>query len=112
MTTSGTMPRRTSSGSTSAMFPTSPTESASRRACAPVTSRSASSRSCAIRSQYAVSTRRRIRCSSTSTPRNAAPFIVAASGCAPPIPPSPAVTTSRPASVPPKCWRAHSANVS
>ncbi len=35
---------------------------------------------------------------STSTPRKAAPFIVAASGWAPPIPPSPPVTTSRPAS--------------
>jgi urocanate hydratase len=38
--------------------------------------------------------------------------IVTASGCAPPIPPRPAVRTSRPASVPPKCWRAHSAKVS
>ena len=32
-------------------------------------------------------------------------FMVAASGCAPPMPPRPAVSTSRPASVPPKCWR-------
>ena len=30
----------------------------------------------------------------------------------PPIPPSPAVSTTRPRSVPPKCWRASSANVS
>ena len=45
-----------------------------------------------------------MRCGSTSTTRAAAPFIVAASGCAPPMPPRPAVTTRRPASVPPK-WR-------
>ncbi len=38
-----------------------------------------------------------MRAGLTSTPRNAAPFIVAASGCAPPMPPSPAETTSRPA---------------
>src|SRR5262249_11748187 len=50
-----------------------------------------------------------MRSASTSTPRNAAPFIVAASGWAPPIPPSPPVTTSRPASDPPKCWRGPSA---
>jgi hypothetical protein len=42
----------------------------------------------------------------------APPFIVIASGCAPPMPPSPAVTVAVPASVPPKCWRAASANVS
>ena len=34
------------------------------------------------------------------------PAIVAASGCAPPMPPSPAVTIHRSASCPPKCWRA------
>ena len=39
-----------------------------------------------------------MRDSSTSTPRIAAPCIVAASGCAPPMPPSPAVSTKRPAS--------------
>jgi hypothetical protein len=33
-------------------------------------------------------------------------------GCAPPMPPSPAVRTKRPLSVPPKCWRAASAKVS
>jgi hypothetical protein len=38
-------------------------------------------------------------------------FMVAASGCAPPMPPSPPVTTSRPASVPPK-WRTAAAKVS
>ena len=36
----------------------------------------------------------------------------AASGCAPPIPPSPAVTTSRPSSVPPKWRLAEAAKVS
>ena len=40
------------------------------------------------------------------------PHIVIASGCAPPIPPSPAVTTRRPRSVPPKHLRATAANVS
>ena len=48
----------------------------------------------------------------TSTARHTPPFIVTASGCAPPIPPRPAVATSRPASVPPKCCAAHSAKVS
>ncbi len=45
-----------------------------------------------------------MRSASTSIPRNAAPFIVAASGCAPPIPPMPPVTTSFPAKSPPKCF--------
>ena len=53
-----------------------------------------------------------MRVSSTSMPRIAAPFIVAASGCAPPMPPSPAVSTKRPASDPPKCVRATAPNVS
>ena len=34
-----------------------------------------------------------MRAGSTSIPRNAAPFMVAASGCAPPMPPMPPVTT-------------------
>ena len=41
-----------------------------------------------------------------------APAIVAASGCAPPMPPSPAVTIQRPAAAPPKCVRAQAAKVS
>ena len=40
------------------------------------------------------------------------PLSVTASGCAPPIPPSPAVTTSRPFSDPPKRLRAIAAKVS
>ena len=44
--------------------------------------------------------------------RAAARSCVTASGWAPPIPPSPAVTTSRPASEPPKRLRAIAANVS
>ena len=40
--------------------------------------------------------------------RNAAPFIVAARGWAPPMPPRPPVTTSLPARSPPK-WRAPAA---
>ncbi len=46
------------------------------------------------------------RCSlprSTSAIRQTPPFMVTASGCAPPMPPQPALTTSRPASAPPKC---------
>ncbi len=41
-----------------------------------------------------------------------APAIVAASGCAPPMPPRPAVRIHLSASCPPKCWRPASANVS
>ena len=44
--------------------------------------------------------------------RSTAPAIVAASGCAPPMPPSPAVRIHVPASSPPKCWRPASAKVS
>ena len=46
-----------------------------------------------------------MRVGSTSTPRNTPPFMVAASGWAPPMPPRPPETTSRPARLPPKCWR-------
>ena len=46
-----------------------------------------------------------MRCGSTSTTSATPSFIVTASGCAPPMPPRPAVTVSRPASEPPK-WRA------
>ena len=40
------------------------------------------------------------------------PAIVAASGCAPPMPPRPAVRIHLPGGAPPKCWRAISAKVS
>ena len=46
-----------------------------------------------------------MRSGSTSATSATAPFIVAASGCAPPMPPRPAVTTSRPARSPPKSAR-------
>ena len=50
--------------------------------------------------------RRRTRCASTSMHSATPSFMVTASGCAPPMPPSPAVTTSRPRRLPPKrCWR-------
>ena len=65
---------------------------------------SASSRRSVDSSTYWVASRRSTRDGSISTISAAAPFIVAASGWAPPIPPRPAVTTSRPLSVPPK-WR-------
>ncbi len=46
-------------------------------------------------------------------PMKAAPHIAAASGCAPPIPPRPALTTRRPArSSDPKCCLPAAANVS
>ena len=48
-----------------------------------------------------------MRVRSTSATSAVASFIVAASGCAPPIPPSPAVTTSLPASESPKCCLRH-----
>jgi hypothetical protein len=56
--------------------------------------------------------RRSMRSRSTSTHSAAPPFIVIASGWAPPIPPRPAVTTSRPASDPSKRLRPTAANVS
>ena len=42
-----------------------------------------------------------MRCGSTSMHSATPPFIVTASGCAPPIPPSPAVSVIVPASEPP-----------
>ena len=44
-----------------------------------------------------MSSRRRARASSTSIAMQTPPFIVTASGCAPPMPPSPAVSVDRPA---------------
>ena len=64
------------------------------------------------RSHQPVACRRLARASSTSTARHTPPFIVTASGCAPPMPPRPAVSTTRPASVPLKWRAAHSAKVS
>ena len=59
-----------------------------------------------------VSSLRRIRAASTSTQRIAAPAMVAARGCAPPMPPSPAVRTVRPErSGEPKCVSPAAANV-
>ena len=63
--------------------------------------RSASSRVSVIVSTYPVFSRRSIRDRSTSIARHAAPFMVAASGCAPPMPPRPAVTSNLPAREPP-----------
>ena len=56
--------------------------------------------------------RRVIRDWSTSTQIATPSFIVTASGCAPPIPPSPAVSVIVPASVPPNRLSATAANVS
>jgi hypothetical protein len=56
--------------------------------------------------------RRSIRAGSTSTQIATPPFIVTASGWAPPMPPRPPVRVIVPASVPPNRWVAHSASVS
>ena len=56
--------------------------------------------------------RRVIRVWSTSTQIATPSFMVTASGCAPPIPPSPAVRVIVPARVPPKRLSATAANVS
>ena len=55
--------------------------------------------------------RRSIRRRSTSTHSAAPPFIVIARGWAPPMPPNPAVTTSRPRREPPNRYRASAAHV-
>ena len=54
----------------------------------------------------------RARASSTSITSATPSFMVTASGCAPPIPPRPAVSVTVPRSEPPKCCRASSPNVS
>ena len=103
---SGMTPRRTSSGSTSAALPSSAIDRATRSRRHSVNSCRARRPDCVVASsRYRVARRRSIRARSTSTTSAAAPFIVAASGWAPPMPPRPAVTTTRPLSVPPK-WRA------
>ena len=56
--------------------------------------------------------RRAIRAGSTSTTSATPSFMVTASGWAPPMPPSPAVSVRRPRRVPPKCRRARAASVS
>ena len=56
--------------------------------------------------------RRLIRVTSTSMQIATPSFIVTASGCAPPMPPSPAVSVIVPASVPPNFFAATAANVS
>ena len=56
--------------------------------------------------------RRSTRLGSTSATRTAPPFIVTASGWAPPMPPAPQVTVSVPESEPPKRFSAIAAKVS
>ena len=72
-------------------------ESGLRAAIASSASLSASSSVSAATSTYAVSRRRSMRCGSTSTQSATPPAMVTASGCAPPMPPRPAVRTSLPA---------------
>ncbi len=97
VTTSGRNPAASSSGSTSAALPSTPTETARRSRAALSTRSTASARSSARSSRYPVASRRS-RCSGSTSTHSATPsFIVTASGCAPPIPPSPAVSTILPA---------------
>ena len=72
----------------------------------------ASSMSCACSSRYPCSIRRVIRDWSHSTQMTTPPFIVTASGCAPPMPPSPAVSVIVPARDPPNRLAAMAAKVS
>ena len=107
MTTSGTTPRRTSSGQHVGGVALERDRARLARAPALVDARERLvERSDALvdvaRGQPPLDPRR-------DRPRRrgrSPPFIVTASGWAPPMPPRPAVTTSRPASVPPKCRRA------
>ena len=112
MTMSTGTPRRSSSGSTVAQLPASPTDSAFLSDFAARHSRSASPSPSATTSRYRVSTRRASRAGSTSMTRHTPSFSVTASGCAPPIPPHPPVTVSVPARVPPNRFAATAANVS
>ena len=94
-------PRRSSSGNTSAAFPSNPMETASPATRESSTHLTASSMSAVSRSRYRVLMRRSIRDGSTSTQSATPSFSVTASGCAPPIPPSPAVSVTVPFSEPP-----------
>ena len=58
-----------------------------------------------------LATRRSMWLRSTSTTSATPSFIVTASGCAPPMPPTPPVTTSLPFRLPPKCRSASAAKV-
>ena len=106
MTTSGVKPRSTSAGSTSAALPSSPIDRATpsigvaARPC-----RSPRRRLRCSRRGSSVARRFSIRDGSTSITSATPPFMVTASGWAPPIPPRPAVTTILSASVPSKCRR-------
>jgi hypothetical protein len=74
--------------------------------------RRASSRLSVATSTYFVSRRLSIRRESTSATMATPSFMVTASGWAPPMPPSPALTVRVPLSEPPKCFFAAAARVS
>ena len=99
MTMSTGTPRRSSSGTTAAALPTTPDgQRPARRAWPPAPARRASSRGSATRVEVAGARPGAPGASgSTSTIRQTPPFMVTASGCAPPIPPQPAVSVSVPA---------------
>ena len=96
----------------SAAFPRRPIDTASPDATAFSAQAAASSTEAVSRSRYRVVRRRLIRPGSISTQTATPPFIVTARGCAPPMPPSPAVRTMRPFKEPAKRCAASSPSVS
>ena len=111
MTTSASNPAASNKGKTSAAFPTTPTDNARPSRAAAEHRRTPSSTESARSSRYPSATRRSTRAGSTSTHSATPPFMVTASGWAPPIPPSPPVSTTRPRNDPPKWASATAANV-
>ncbi|CAB4651152.1 unannotated protein [freshwater metagenome] len=109
VTMSAAKPICNSFGNISAALPTTPTESLRFSAFAFSHLATASSSESATSSKYRVSTRRLTRHASTSMHKATPSFIVTASGCAPPMPPRPAVNVMVPASVPLNLRRAISA---
>ena len=101
-----------SSGNSSAAFPTKPTDKGRPKDFAFSTRSTASSTLSAISSKYLVSILFSMRDLSTSITKQTPPFIVTARGCAPPIPPQPPVSVSVPWSVPLKRFWATAAKVS
>ena len=112
VTRSGITRRRTNSACVSAALPTRAMDRGMPFSCASRASAMASSMLSVTISQYRVAIRRSILDLSTSTAIITASLNVAARGWAPPMPPSPAVSTSLPLRLPPKCLRAAAAKVS
>ena len=94
-----------SSGSMAAALPRTPIDSGRRSSRAATAIATASSSDAACTSRNRCSIRRVIRDWSHSMQMTTPSFIVTASGWAPPMPPSPAVTVIVPASAPPRSSR-------